>query len=77
MHFESWLTLNLINFLNVMIHLPFLELSIIIFRNIKMGMGKCSASIKEPSQTARMCKLAWLYIGGKGLSIIRFQQDKG
>ena len=31
------LTLNLLNFLNGLIHLPFLELSIIIFREIKIA----------------------------------------
>ena len=33
---EIILTLNLLNFFNGIIHLPFLELSIIIFREIKM-----------------------------------------
>ena len=50
------LPLNLLNFLNGIIHLAFLELSNIIFRDISI----------EPSQAARMCRLAWLYNNGKG-----------
>ena len=42
-------------------HLPFLELSIIIFRDIKMPTWSLANSIK-PGQTAWMCRLAWLYI---------------
>ena len=33
-------TLNLLIFLNGIIHLPFLELSIIVFRDIKIGTGR-------------------------------------
>ena len=33
---HSYLTINLLNFMNGIIHLPYLELSIIIFRKIKM-----------------------------------------
>ena len=37
MDISLWLTLYLLNFLNGIAHLPFLELSIIIFRYIKIG----------------------------------------
>ena len=49
------LTLIMPNFLNGKIHLPFLALSIIIFRDIKMKTYSWSASSIEPGQTARMC----------------------
>ena len=42
--------LNLLNFLNGIIHLPFLELSIIIFRDIKMRTWKWSANSIEPGR---------------------------
>ena len=42
------LTFILLNFLNEIIHLPFLCLTVIIVRNIK---------------SAWMCRLAWLYVG--------------
>ena len=51
-----YLNLNLLNFFNRIIHLPILELSIIILRDIKI----------KTCITARMCRLAWLYTGGKG-----------
>ena len=47
------LTLNLLNFLNKIIHLPFLELSIIIFTDIKLKTWSLSASSVEPSRTAK------------------------
>ena len=61
----STLTLNLLNFLNGIIQLPFLDLSIIIFRDIKMITWSWSANSIQPGQTEWMCRLAWLYTGGK------------
>ena len=58
------LTLNLVNFLNGIVHLPFLELSIINFGDIKLR--NWSVNSIKPSQTARMCRLAWLYTDDKG-----------
>ena len=43
-----------------------LALSIIIFRDITMKTWRWSVNSIEPGQTARMCRLAWLYIGDKG-----------
>ena len=65
-YFFISLTFNLLNFVNGIIHLSFLGLSIIIFRDIKMRTWSWSADSIEPSQIARTCRLAWLYIGGKG-----------
>ena len=62
------LTLNLLNFLNWIIHLPFLELYIIMLRDIKTKTWSWSANSVEPGQTVWMCRLTWLYTGGKGLS---------
>ena len=46
---------------------PFiLELPIINLRDIKMRIWRRSANSIELGQTARMCRLAWLYTGGKG-----------
>ena len=45
--------LNLLNFLNEIIHIPFLELSNIILRDIKKNFS-WSADILEPGQTAQM-----------------------
>ena len=59
------LTLFMPNFLNGIIHLQFLALSIIILRDIKMETCSWSASSIESGQTARMCRLAWLYTGGR------------
>ena len=62
MHIHRWvilifkLTLNLLNFLNGLVHFPFLELSIVIFRNIKMRTWIWSANSIEPGQTAQMCR---------------------
>ena len=36
------------------------------FRDIKMKTLSWSAKSIEPGQTAQMCRLAWLYTGGKG-----------
>ena len=52
------LTLNPLYFLNGIIHLAFLELSIIIFRDIKDKTRSWSANILEPGQTAQMYR-AW------------------
>ena len=60
----TFLTLNLLNFLNSIIHLAFLELSIVKFRNINMRTW--SANSIEPGQNARMYRLAWICSGGKG-----------
>ena len=58
--FQLWwvLTINLPNYLNVIIHLTFLEPSIIIFRDIKMRTWSWSATSVKPGQTAQMCRLA-------------------
>jgi hypothetical protein len=66
-HF-SVLTLNMLNILNGLVPLPFLGLSIINFRDINLNILSLSANSIEPGQTARMCRLAWLYTGGKGLT---------
>ena len=65
--FESLLTLNL---LYEVIHLPFLELSIIVFRDINYQDEnlRWSTNSIEPGQTARKCRLTWLYTGGNDLS---------
>ena len=47
-------TNNLLNFFYGIIHLPFLELCIIISRDIKMKTWSWSAKSKEPGQTAQM-----------------------
>ena len=47
-------TLNLLYFLNGIIHLQFFDLSIISFRHIKMRTWNWSANSIEPGQTARM-----------------------
>ena len=61
--------LNLLNFLNGIIHLPFFELNIIIVRDIKFWTWSWSANSIEPGQTAQMYRLAWLYNGSNGLSL--------
>ena len=68
----SSLTLNLLNFLNGIIHLPFLDLSIIIFKDTKMRSWSWSTNSIEHGQNARMCRLAWLYTGGKSWSVLTF-----
>ena len=42
-----------------------LQPSIIIFRDIKLKTWSWSANSIEPGQTAKICRLAWLYTGGK------------
>ena len=64
---NSTLSLSQLNFLNELVHLPFLGHSIIRFRGIKMRILRWSAKNIESGQTARTCRLAWLYIGGKKL----------
>ena len=59
------LTLTMPNILNGIIHLTFLALSITIFRDIKMKSWSLSANNSERGQIARVCRLAWLYTGGK------------
>ena len=61
-------TLHLMNLLNRIVQLPFLEFSIVNLENIKMRIWLAN-SIK-PGQTAWMCRLTWLYAGGKGLSLL-------
>ena len=46
---------------------PFSELSIIIYREIMMKTW--SANSTEPGQSAWMCRLAWLFAGGKDLTL--------
>ena len=47
------------NFLNGIICLPFLELSVIIFRDIKMRTWSWSANSIETGETAWICRLTW------------------
>ena len=57
----STLTLNLLNFLNGIIHLPFLELSIINFRVIKMRFRELEdgePTVQSLVRTACICRLA-------------------
>ena len=70
------LTLNLLDFLNEIIHISFLALSITIFRDIKMKNWSWSANSIEPGQSAQMGRLAGLYPGGKAYHFW-LQQDKG
>ena len=46
-----------------------LALSIIIFGEIKMITWSWSSNSIEPGQTARKCRPAWLYTGGKGFRL--------
>ena len=58
---------KLLNFLNGLVHLPFLDLSIINFRDIKLKNWCWSPNSIELGKTAWMCRLAWLYnTAGKG-----------
>ena len=52
---SNFLTLSMLNFLNGIIHLPFLALSIIILRDIKMRTWSLSANSIEHGQTAEWC----------------------
>ena len=56
------LTFFLLNFSNGIIHLPFLDLSFIIFRDIKIKTWLWSANSIESGQTSRMCRMTWFYI---------------
>ena len=58
-------SLKLLNFINGIINLPYLELFIIIFRDIKIRTWGMSGNSTEPDQTAQMCRLAWLYNVGR------------
>ena len=62
-------TLKLMNFLNVLTTLPFLELSIIILGIFRSELLSWSANSIEPGQTVQMFWLAWLYTSGKGWSL--------
>ena len=59
------LTLTLLKSLNGRVHFSFLEMFIINIINIKIRIWSDDNSI-EPGQSAWMCRLAWLYTGGKG-----------
>jgi hypothetical protein len=59
----------MLNILNGHVPLPFLGLSIINFRDVNLNIESLSANSIEPGQTAQMCHLAWLYTGGKGLTL--------
>ena len=67
---KNALAVKLPNFLNGIIHLSFLELSIISFGYIKMWIWSWPASSIKPGQTARMCRLAWLYTSGKAFTLL-------
>ena len=69
-----FLTINLLNFLNGKIHFPFLELSIIIFRDIKVTSQQANSI--EPGQTEGMCRLPGSKLVAKA-NHFQFQQDKG
>ena len=62
----SLLTLTMPNFLNGIIHLPLFGTVHYRLRDIKMKTLSWPANSIEPGQTARMCRLVWLYTGGKG-----------
>ena len=55
--FHNGLTLNLLNLLNELIHFPFFELSIFIFRDIKMITWKLVS--QQYRAWSQMCRLAW------------------
>jgi hypothetical protein len=56
----------MLNILNGLVPLPSLGLSIINFRDINLNISSLSANSIELGKTARICRLAWLYTGGKG-----------
>ena len=58
-NFKSINPLPVEYFLNGILHLQLLELSIIIFRDNKMKTLSWSANSIEPGQTAWMCRQAW------------------
>ena len=70
------LTINLLNLLIGLVHLSFLEQSIINFRDIKMRNWSLSANNIEPCKTARTCRFAWLYILVAKVNHFWFQQGK-
>ena len=53
------------NFLNEIIHFPFLEQSVIYIWDTKMRTGIWPANSKQPGHTAVLCMLAWIITGGK------------
>ena len=55
LQFSEHLSLNLLNFLNGLVLLPFLELPFIHFCDIKMRIKCCPAYSIEPGQTERIC----------------------
>jgi hypothetical protein len=59
----------MLNISNGLVSLPFLGLSIINFRGMNLNIYILSANRIEPGQTAWVCRLAWLYTGGKGLTL--------
>ena len=66
------LTLNLLTFLNGIIHLPSIFGTVnYYFRDVKMKTWSWLTNSIEPGQTARDCMLAWLYSGTFGSSRIR------
>ena len=56
---KTLLILNLLNFLNGIIHFPFIELPIINFRDIKMRNCSLSANSIGPDETARLALYWW------------------
>ena len=58
------LTLTMPNFINGKNPPSIFGTTCITFRDMKTQSW--SANSIEPGQTARMCRLAWLYTGGKG-----------
>ena len=58
--------LNLLTFLHGKVHLPFLELSFVIFWDQVQNLKFRSVNSIVPDKTAQMCRLVWLCTGGKG-----------
>ena len=71
--FPARLTLNQLNFLNGIIHLQFLELTIIIFRDLTVIVTQ---QYRTWSDSTIMTGLGWLYTGGKDFNHFLFQQGK-
>ena len=63
------LTLTLLNFLNGIVHLPFLEQFIINIRDVKRRIEFVSI---VPGQTAQVNRLACLFSGDKAERLITF-----
>ena len=55
------ITLSLLYFLNGIIHLPFLEMSVVIFKNLKLV-----SQLYRAGQTSRIHRPVSLYTGDKG-----------